>query len=178
MLPSDAALERVEKEGPMPVVDEITLPGVGVRYEFMTEEGARVGVVHHRSGMRELVLFERHDPDTSHVLVRLGPDDSRTVAELLGVSQIAKDLAELGQDVEGLAVDRLPLTRGSPYDGGTIGDTAARTRTGVSIVAVLRAGTAHAAPGPEFGLQDGDTLVVVGTPRGIENLAVLLRSGE
>jgi TrkA domain protein len=128
--------------------------------------------------LRELVLFERDDPDTSRVLVRLGPDDSRTVAELLGVSQIAKDLAELGQDVEGLAVDRLPLPRTSPYDGGTIGDTAARTRTGVSIVAVLRAGSAHPAPGPEFGLRGGDTLVVVGTPRGIEDLAVLLRSGE
>jgi TrkA domain protein len=162
----------------MPLIDEIPLPGVGVRYEFSTEDGAHVGVVHHRSGVRELVLFERDDPDTAHVLVRLGPDDSRTLAELLGVSQVAKDLAELGQDVEGLAVDRLPVPRGSPFDGRTIGDTGARTRTGVSIVAVLRAGSAHAAPGPEFALQGGDTLVVVGTPRGIEDLVVLLRTGE
>lgn len=72
----------------MPLVTEIPLPGVGVRYEFLTEDGAHVGVVHHRSGVRELVLFEREDPDTSHVLVRLGPDDSRTLAELLGVSQV------------------------------------------------------------------------------------------
>jgi TrkA domain protein len=162
----------------MPLVTEIPLPGIGVRYEFLTEDGARVGVVHHRSGVRELVLFERDDPDTSHVLVRLGPDDSRTVAELLGVSQVAKDLAELGQDVEGLAVDRLPLPHGSPFDGRTIGDTGARTRTGVSIVAVLRAGSAHPAPGPDFGLRGGDMVVVVGTPRGIEDLVVLLRSGE
>ena len=162
----------------MPLVDEIPLPGIGVRYEFVTEDGARVGVVHHRSGVREIVLFERDDPDTSHVLVRLGPDDSRTVAELLGVSQVAKDLAELGQDVEGLAVDRLPLPPGSPFDGRTIGDTGARTRTGVSVMAVLRAGAAHPAPGPEFGLRGRDTLVVVGTPRGIEDLVVLLRWGE
>jgi TrkA domain protein len=162
----------------MPLVDEIPLPGIGVRYEFVTEDGARVGVVHHRSGVREMVLFERDDPDTSHVLVRLGPDDSRTVAELLGVCQVAKDPAELGQDVEGLAVDRLPLPPGSPFDGRTIGDTGARTRTGVSVVAVLRAGAAHPAPGPEFGLRGRDTLVVVGTPRGIEHLVVLLRWGE
>jgi TrkA domain protein len=47
----------------------------------------------------------------------------------------------------------------------------------VSIVAVLRGDAAHPAPGPAFALRGGDTLVVVGTPRGIEELAVLLRSG-
>jgi TrkA domain protein len=160
----------------MSVVTEIPLPGIGVRYEFVTQDGDRVAVVHHRSGVRELVRFER-DPDMSHDLLRLGPEDSRTLAELLGVSQVAKELSELEQDVEGLAVDRLPLGAASPFDGGTIGDTQARTRTGVSIVAVLRGDSAHPAPGPEFALRGGDTLVVVGTPRGIEELAVLLRSG-
>lgn len=160
----------------MRIVSETPLPGIGVRYEFTTEDGDRVGVVHHRSGMRELVLFEHEDPDTSHDFVRLSAEDSRTLAELLGVSQVAKDLAELEHDVEGLAVDRLPLHATSPFDDRTIGDTAARTRTGVSIVAVLRAGSAHPAPGPEFGLRSGDVLVVVGTPRGIEELAILLRS--
>ena len=161
----------------MAVVREVPLPGIGVRYEFDLQDGHRVGVVHHRSGRREIVVFERDDPDTSHDLLRLGPEDSRTLAELLGVSQVAKELAELEQDVEGLAVDRLPLSGDSPYAGRTIGDTGARTRTGVSIVAVLRGGTAHPAPGPDAALESGDVLVVVGTPRGIEELAVLLRSG-
>lgn len=162
---------------PMAIVKETPLPGIGVRYEFDTEEGVRLGVIHHRTGVRELVLYEQDDPDTAHDLIRLGPEDARTLAELLGVSQVAKELAELEQDVEGLAVDRLPLDTGSPFDGGTIGNTGSRTRTGVSIVAVLREGNAFPAPGPEFGLRGGDVLVVVGTLRGIEELAVLLRSG-
>jgi len=87
----------------MAVVTEIPLPGIGVRYEFVTLDGDRMAVVHHRSGVRELVLFERDDPDTSHDLVRLGTEDSRTLAELLGVSQVAKELSELEQHVEGLA---------------------------------------------------------------------------
>jgi TrkA domain protein len=161
----------------MAVVKEVALPGIGVRYEFVTHDGDRVGVVHHRSGVREIVLFERDDPDTSHDLLRLGPEDGRTLAELLGVSQVSKELAELEQDVEGLAIDRLPLASASPFAGGTIGDTGARTRTGVSIVAILREGSAQPAPGPEAELRAGDVLVVVGTPRGIEELAVLLRSG-
>ena len=159
------------------LVSETALPGIGIRYEFVAQDGRRIGVVHHRSGVRELVRYEDDDPDLSHDLLRLGPEDSRTLAELLGASQVAKDLADLGQDVEGLAVDRLPVAEGGPFQDRTIGDTEARTRTGVSIVAVLREGAAHPAPGPEFGLLGGDTLVVVGTPRGIEELAVLLRSG-
>lgn len=158
-------------------MNEVRLPGIGVRYEFVTEGGARVGVIHHRSGEREVVLYEREDPDTCHDLLRLGAEDSRTLAELLGVSQVSKDLAELEQGVEGLAIDRLPLGSDTRYAGRTIGDTGARTRTGVSIVAVLREGSAIPAPGPDFGLHGGDLLVVVGTPRGIEDLAVLLRSG-
>lgn len=160
----------------MAVVNEVRLPGIGIRYEFVTEEGARVGVIHHRTGERELVLYEKDDPDTSHDLLRLSAEDSRTLAELLGSSQVAKDLAELEQDVEGLAIDRLPLAASSPYAGRTIGDTGARTKTGVSVVAVLRETAPFPAPGPEFGLEAGDILVVVGTPRGIEELAILLRA--
>jgi hypothetical protein len=40
------------------IVSETPLPGIGVRYEFVTEDGARLGVIHHRTGVRELVLFE------------------------------------------------------------------------------------------------------------------------
>jgi K+:H+ antiporter subunit KhtT len=159
------------------VVTETPLPGIGIRYEFVAQDGRRVGVIHHRSGVRELVRYEGEDPDTSRDLLRLGPEDSRTLAELLGASQVARELAELEQGVEGLAVDRLPLSPDGPFHQRTIGDTGARTRTGVSIVAVLRESTAHPAPGPGFGLLGGDTLVVVGTPRGIEELAILLRSG-
>lgn len=161
----------------MSVVREIRLPGVGVRFEFETGQGVQMAVIHHRTGDRELIVYDLEDPDAGRDLVRLGTEDSHTLAELLGGSQVAKDLAELQQDVRGLAVDRLPVSPGSPYAGRTIGDTETRTRTGVSIVAVLRGDEAVPAPGPEFGIEGGDVLVVVGTPRGIEDVSILLRSG-
>ena len=40
----------------MTEVKGIELPGVEVRYEFVTEEGKRVGVVSHRAGRREIHL--------------------------------------------------------------------------------------------------------------------------
>jgi len=44
-------------------------------------------------------------------------------------------------------------------------------------VAVVRGDDAIPAPGPDQRLETGDTLVVVGTPRGIEDLVVILRAG-
>lgn len=161
----------------MTVVQETPLPGVGVRFEFRTSSGRRVCVIHHRSGWREIAVGDERDPDAARSVLVLDEEDSRTLAELLGASQVARELADLQQRISGLAIDWLPLTADSPYAGKTIGDTRARTRTGVSIVALIRGDRPVPAPGPEADLQAGDTLVVVGTPRGIEQLSTILRSG-
>lgn len=160
----------------MAEVQETNLPGLGIRYEFLTARGSRVGVVHHRTGRRELFIHDAED-ETSGTIAALDEDDSRTLAELLGGSRIGEQLANLQQRVEGIAIDWLPIAEGTPYEGKTIGDTRARTRTGTSIVAIVRGQDAVPAPGPEEGIHSGDTLVVVGTPRGIEDLAVILRTG-
>lgn len=160
----------------MATVEETKLPGLGVRYDFLTARGSRLGVVHHRTGRRELLIYDRDDPDTCRDVIALDEDDSRTLAELLGASRVAEQLDHL-QQVEGLAIDWLPISGGTPFAGKTIGDTQARSRTGVSVVAILRGDRAFPAPEPGFELEPQDTLLVVGTPRGIEQLAVILRSG-
>ncbi|MDQ3985512.1 MAG: cation:proton antiporter regulatory subunit [Actinomycetota bacterium] len=161
----------------MTEIKEVKLPGLGVRYEFITQEGKRVGVVSHRSGRKELYFAHPHDPDTFKRMLGLSDKDARTLAEMLRGSRVAEELAELQHRIEGLAIDWLPLRDDSPYVGRTIGDARIRSRTGVSVVAVLRDDQAIAAPGPELDLDHGDYLVVVGTPRGIEEVVELLRGG-
>jgi TrkA domain protein len=158
-------------------VTESKLPGVGVRYEFRTRAGKRMAVVVHRSGRRDLFVGSAADPDTSRPVCELTEDESRTLAELLGGAGVAYQLTQLRQAVEGLAIDWLPVDPDSPYANRTIGDTGARTRTGVSIVAVLRGDQAFPAPGPDFQLKADDTMVVVGTSRGIEALVEILHAG-
>ncbi len=46
-------------------VTEVRLPRVGVRHEFTTAEGERIGVLSHRNGRREIVVYDRDDPDRS-----------------------------------------------------------------------------------------------------------------
>jgi TrkA domain protein len=161
----------------MSTVSETPLPGLGVRFEFVTKGGARVGVLQRQGGRADLLVYDQADPDTALETISLSEEEARTLAELLGSSRVVEDLGRLRQRIEGLAIDWLPLDDASPFAGRTIGDTGARTRTGVSIVAVVRGDDAIPAPGPEHVLIAGDTLVVVGTPRGIEDLVVILRTG-
>jgi TrkA domain protein len=161
----------------MAEIREVKLPGLGVRYEFTTQEGKRVGVVSHRSGRKEVYFADPDDPDAFKRMLGLSDEDARTLAELLGGSRIAEELAGLQQRIEGLAIDWLPVREDSPYVGRTIGEARVRTRTGVSIVALLREDEAIPAPGPDTEIASGDYLVVVGTTRGIEEVVELLYRG-
>jgi K+:H+ antiporter subunit KhtT len=156
-------------------IQETALPGVGLRHDFTTRAGRQLGVVTHRTGRRDLLVYDRSDPDRCQEVIQLTDDEADALAELLGAARLVEHLARL-QQVEGLAIDWLEIRAGSPYDGGTIGDTQARSRTGVSIVAILRGDRAIPAPSPQERLAAGDTLVVVGTAQGVKALSDLLGS--
>ena len=159
----------------MAKVTETQLPGVGVRYEFTTEDGHRVGVLSHRGGRREILVYDRRDPDRATGVLQLSGEDTRTLSELLGASQVTVGIAAAQQQIEGLAIDWLRLAPGSSFVGSTIGDGEFRTRTGVSIVAIVRGGTTVPAPGPEARFEAGDVAVAVGTPEGLGQLRDLLK---
>ena len=155
-------------------VTETVLPGVGVRHEFTTEDGDRVGVLVHRGGRREVLLYDERDPDAAAALV-LSSEDARTMAELLGASQVSAAVTAVQQQIEGLAIEWLEVGERSPAVGTTIGDGMYRTRTGASIVAVIRGDTSVPAPPPEFGFEAGDVVVAVGTTENLDKLRSLLR---
>lgn len=158
----------------MTTVRETPIPGLGIRYELDLESGRRIGVVAHRSGRRELVMYSQRDPDAVAAEMSFTPEECKVVADLLGGTRLLESLGHLQQRVEGLAIDWVPIPPTSPFAGRTIGDAGVRTRTGVSIVAVIRGDDAFPAPGPDFGLAADDTVVVVGTPEGIAAATALL----
>jgi TrkA domain protein len=157
-------------------IQETALPGVGLRHDFTTRAGRQLGVVTHRIGRRDLLLYDRDDPDATQEVIRLTQEEADTLADLLGTARLTGRLAELQQRIEGLAIDWLPIRPDSPYAGRDIADTQARSRTGVSIVAILHGNGAIPAPTPDARLDPGDTLVVVGTTKGVKDLSKLLGS--
>lgn len=160
----------------MAEVTETPLPGIGVRHDFVTAAGARLGVLAHRSGRRELLVYDRDDPDACSAVVHLDADDTRTLAELLGASQVSEAIASL-QQVQGLAIDWVTVDQAPGWAGSSLGELGIRARIGVTIVAVVRGDGTIAAPGPDFVLEPGDVAVVVGTTEGIAALFSLFQQG-
>lgn len=153
------------------------LPGIGLRRDFMTAAGRRLGVITHRDGHLDLMVTSADDPDTCVASIPLTDEESHTLADLLGAPRLVGELVEQQRGIEGITTLQVPIHSGSPFDGRTLGDTEMRTRTGVSVVAVVRDRVAHPSPDPGFAFEANDMLVVVGTPDGLEQASSLLTAG-
>lgn len=156
-------------------IDEAKLPGIGLRHDFRTEHGRHVGLVTYRGGRRELLLYSDRDDDEAAEVVVLTEEEAGALASLLGAAQIVSHLDDAVADLAGVAISRVEVDVHSPFVGRTLGDTQARTRTGVSIVAIVRGTDVQPAPKPSSPIQEGDVLVSVGTPQGIEQLTAIIR---
>lgn len=158
----------------MAEVRETKLPGVGVRHEFTSEEGNDMAVIVHRDGRREILAYDVDDPDLCHPLVSLSESDTHTLAEILGVSHVTETVAEIRQEIEGLAIEWVELSDSSEFAGVSLGEGGLRTKTGASVVAIMRGADPIPAPGVDFVLQAGDVVVAVGTTDGLTALRSLL----
>jgi len=159
----------------MAEIQETLLPGVGVRHELTTAGGERLALLTHRTGRRELAIYDRDDPDVCRTVLHLSADDTVALGELLGASTVSETVQRV-QQLEGVAMDWITVASDSASAGRSIADGQFRTKTGASIVAIIRGDTTVPAPGPDAPLDGGDVVVAVGTPAGLELLRSLLAS--
>ncbi len=155
-------------------VNETPLPGIGLRDDFLTAKGRRIGVISHHNGQRDIVLYAKNDPDACTDTVVLSPGEADTLAEFLGTRRIMKRLSGGEDRVGGSNPHKVLAPAGSTYADKTLGDTQIRSRTGASVVAVLRANDVIASPKPDFGLVGGDQLIVIGTEEGLAGVTELI----
>ncbi|MFL6288885.1 MAG: cation:proton antiporter regulatory subunit [Actinomycetes bacterium] len=155
-------------------VVETLLPGVGRRYEFTLEDGKRLCIVSTRDDSYIVSTFDRDDPDVGRTLFELDEEEAITMAEILGAPRIAVKVGDLSREIPGLTSEQVAIETGSKFDGKTLGDTALRTRTGSSVVALVRDDRVYASPEPNQDLVGGDVLVVIGTREGISKAQAIL----
>lgn len=155
-------------------VDETELPGIGVRREFTTRGGTRLGVVETRVGTRDLLLYDRDDPDMCRVVVPLAEKDSDLLSNLLGATVVRNDAASKLMNLEGLAIDWITIDTGSEVAGMTIGEADIRGRTGATVAAIIDGDRSVPGPGPKAVLPAGATIVAVGSNEGVQRLNDLL----
>lgn len=136
--------------------------------------GRRISIVTHRDGARELALFDEIDPDACTDALPLSDQEAAALADLLGNSVTLSQVTGLSEKAAGLFTEHLLLSADSKYAGRPLGDTKARTRTSVSIVAIVRDGQVVPSPRPDFVLEAGDSVVSVGTREGLVKLAKII----
>ncbi|MGI9578612.1 MAG: cation:proton antiporter regulatory subunit [Microthrixaceae bacterium] len=157
----------------MTEIDETELPGIGLRREFTTHGGLRLGVIANRTGSRDLLLYDGADPDVCRSVVPLDDRDSEVLADLLGGDQV-RDAATTLLNIEGLAIDWLSIDPESDLAGKRIGEAEIRSTTGATVAAVIDEEQSVPGPGPEVVLPAGGVVVAVGSTEAVKALAALL----
>lgn len=156
-------------------IKETRLPGVGLRYEFANRDGDRIAVIARRGGDFEVFLCtSADDPDSARRVFRLTEHEAKGLSQILGAPRMVEQYADLTREIPGLEAGQIAISAASRYVGRPLGDTKARTRTGASIVAIVRGDAVLASPGPDEVLQPGDVLVAIGTDDGIAGVRHLI----
>ena len=96
-------------------IEKVDLPGIGTRHDVVTSTGRRLGVISHRSGDRELALFDPRDPDSCSDSIHLSDDEAVALSEVLGTSLVLGQFANLGDKSTGLFTEQIILSASSPF---------------------------------------------------------------
>lgn len=155
-------------------VERTDLAGIGFRDDVITSDGGRIGVLTYRDGGREVAIFSKEDPDAIAATISVSATEAGALAELLSPAKTLDYLSSLGSGVGGLFTEQLSLPADSRYIERELGSTKARTKTGVSIVAIVRDSNVLPSPSPDEILLADDILVAVGTRKGLDALVAIL----
>lgn len=158
------------------MIERTVLPGVGLRHILTTAQSRRIGIISHRTGRQDLVIYDRADPDHADLIV-LTPAEAGSLAKLLGTARAVERLSEQYRQIQGLVSISATITPEGKYAGKSLAETQARSRTGASIVAVIRDHDVIVSPRPDFVFHTGDVVVIVGTAAGTSAVASILCDG-
>jgi TrkA domain protein len=155
-------------------VSEVVLPGIGRRYTLPAADGARVVVVVHHSGRRDMYAFPPGaSGDEAPATVSLTDDQARRLGAVLSGAYFKPAVVTDVETVIGnLLIDWVTLRADSPGADRSIAELEIRRRTRMTVVAVLRDDETILAPEPNETLRAGDRLVIVGRQ---EDLGAFLR---
>jgi K+:H+ antiporter subunit KhtT len=148
-----------------PDLRETRLPGVGVKYTLDLDAGARVSVIQHNDGTRELYYFRRGDEEPRAVIT-LDDDEARQLGAVIGGAyERPKVVQDLEMALGELQIEWMAVPDSSPWIGKTLAEAAFRAETGVTVIAILRDPEPVSGARPDDVIQQGDTLVTVAKAR-------------
>jgi CPA2 family monovalent cation:H+ antiporter-2 len=119
------------------------------------------------------VLHEYHVP-RNVIALQVDLIRKEHYGTLRGLRLAGKQLDELSHFLIGATTDVFSVLDDSPVVGQSLGQINLRERTGATVIAAVRDGKPIHQVGPEFVLQAGDLLVVLGAHRALDDAAQLI----
>ncbi|KAB1187097.1 MULTISPECIES: cation:proton antiporter regulatory subunit [Haloferax] len=144
-------------------VYESDLPGVGKKHEVELDGGARLVIVTHNTGKRE--VFRRASADSdSEKLFELNDDLARQVGTLLEGAYFQPVQSTSIETLLGdnTVLEWVEVSDDSDVVGKTLGESELRQVTGASVIVIERDDEVITSPGGDAMIEAGDTLVVIG----------------
>jgi TrkA domain protein len=164
----------------MSSISEVSLPGVGRKFQVETLDGDRLVIVIHDDGTRELYHFKRKELNRAASVLRLSDGEARQIAGIIGgLTYVPRSLPMAELILGDLVLEWFKIESGASCIGKTIHDLHVRTVTGASIVSIVEADqTKRTNPEADTVLNEGATLIVAGDRRTINSLKRLLVEGK
>jgi TrkA domain protein len=157
---------------------ETRLPGIGVKYAFRTADGARLSVILHNDGRREIYYYADEEEDEPTAVIELHDDEARQLGAIIGGAyERPRIVEELEMALGELHLEWIPVPDTSPAIGLTLADAKLRARTGVTVIAIMRDPEPLSGAQPEDVILRGDLLVGVGKAGQFAEFRRLLREG-
>jgi TrkA domain protein len=144
-------------------LSETRLPGVGTKFTLQLDRGARLAVILHNDGTRELYYFRHPGDEEPMAVITLDDDEARQLGAVIGGAyerpKIVEDLeVALGE----LTIEWVAVPDSSSWIGKTLAECGFRAKTGVTVIAILRDPEPVSGAQPDDEIRRGDTLVTVG----------------
>jgi K+:H+ antiporter subunit KhtT len=164
----------------MPVdLRETRLPGIGVKYTIRLAGGARLAVILHNDGKRELYYFRHRDDEEPRAVITLDDEEARQLGAVVGGAyERPKIVEDLEMALGELLIEWVPVPDTSPWIGKTLAESGFRAKTGVTVIAILREPEPVSGAQPNDVIQRGDTLVTVGKAGQYRGFLRLLEGGD
>jgi TrkA domain protein len=155
------------------------LPGIGRSYAIETAEGARIVIIIHHTGHREIYYFKDPDQDEPDISLPLNDEEARQISTIL----IGVDYQPVTDDrmqllLNSIRIEWLKIEPGSFLAQKTILESQVRTRTGTTIIAIQRGVQMIGSPDINEKILAGDTLMCIGTREQTQKLETLCRKNN
>ncbi|MDX5475675.1 MAG: potassium transporter TrkA [Bacillaceae bacterium] len=155
------------------------LPGIGRKISFLTADDNMIVLIIHHSGKRELYFFDDPDNDEADFSIAMTSDETRELgAQLLGAMYQPVDMDKMKFFKNQIIIEWVEVETGSSLIDKTIADSKIRTKTGASIIGIVKESSKIAVPDIDVTLQKGDVLMIVGKQDQIDSLTQLCKGEE